>query len=212
MRKIIVTLIPLMIVGGAIMGWLFLQNQSASAPKNKTTTPLSAKDNKNTPNPNEHHYMDVDFARKMIVHNQQGIQMADIAKKNSTNEEIRQIATLISEELSSDTAQYANWLKEWKETYFNLSDFPQMDGHDMYPTHPGMATLSELSALEAATGASIDEQFLRLMIIHHEGAKELADSSMYDDMQFGKMIDLKTKTLKRQAEEIRVMKQLQTNE
>ena len=45
--------------------------------------------------------MDVDFARKMIVHNQQGVQMADIAKKNATSEEVRQLAALISEELSS---------------------------------------------------------------------------------------------------------------
>jgi uncharacterized protein (DUF305 family) len=85
----------------------------------------------------------------MIVHNQQGVQMADIAKKNATSEEVRQLAALISEELSSNTKKYTDWLNEWKETYFNLSDFPEMEGHDMYPTHPGMASLSDLNLLQA---------------------------------------------------------------
>lgn len=38
--------------------------------------------------------MDVDFARKMIVHNQQGVQMADIAKKNATSEELSTIGSV----------------------------------------------------------------------------------------------------------------------
>lgn len=210
MRKILVTVAVVMVFGGATAGWLILQNKPASAPKNKT--PLASK-NEKAVNPKEHSYTDVDFAQKMIVHNQQGIQMADIAKKNVTSEEVRQIAARISEELSTDTKQYIDWLTEWKETYFNLSDFPEMEGHDMYPTQPGMASLGELRALETATGASVDEQFLRLMVAHHEGANEMAsDNLAFRNMQFGQMIDFKTKTLKRQAEEIQTMKQLQTNE
>ena len=153
--------------------------------------------------------MDVDFARKMIVHNQQGVQMADIAKKNATSEEVRQLAALISEELSSNTKKYTDWLNDWKETYFNLSDFPEMEGHDMYPTHPGMASLSDLSALESAAGNSVDTLFLRLMIAHHEGANEMATEGYFKEMQFGQMISLKDETLKQQTEEVQTMKQLQ---
>lgn len=153
--------------------------------------------------------MDVDFARKMIVHNQQGVQMADIAKKNATSEEVRQLAALISEELSSNTKKYTEWLNEWKETYFNLSDFPEMEGHDMYPTHPGMASLSDLRELESATGSSVDKLFLRLMITHHEGANEISNAEYLKGMQFGQMINLKNKTVKKQTEEIQTMKQLQ---
>jgi uncharacterized protein (DUF305 family) len=198
-----------LVLGGAAFGWWFLQHQPVSTQKNEPTP--SASKNEKSSNPNEHSYMDVDFARKMIVHNQQGIQMADIAKQNATSEEVRQMAVRISEELSNDTKRYVDWLTEWKETYFNLSDFPEMDGHDMYPTHPGMASYGELSALKAATGTSVDAQFLRLMIAHHEGANEMANDLAFKDMQFGQMIDLKAKTTKRQAEEIQTMKRLQTN-
>ncbi|OYW43809.1 hypothetical protein B7Z28_00630 [Candidatus Saccharibacteria bacterium 32-45-3] len=185
-----------------------MQNQPASAPKNKTTQ--SVGESKKPSNPNGHSYIDIDFARKMIVHNQQGIQMADIAKKNAASAQVRQLATSISEELSNNTKQYIDWLTKWKETYFNLSDFPEMEGHDMYPTHPGMASLSDLSALESAAGNSVDTLFLRLMIAHHEGANEMATEGYFKEMQFGQMISLKDETLKQQTEEVQTMKQLQT--
>lgn len=208
MRKKVAIMAIVLVVGGAALGWWFLQNQPVSAPKSRPT-PLANKSEKPA-NPNEHSYMDADFAKKMIVHNQQGIQMADIAKKNAASEEVRQLAMSISDELSTDTKQYIDWLTEWKETYFNLSNFPQMEGHDMYPTGPGMATLGDLAALESATGSSVDELFLRLMIAHHHGAAEMADSIAFERMQFGKMISLKNQTLKKQVEETQAMKQLQT--
>lgn len=207
MRKTVTTIAVVLVFGGAAFGWWLLQNQPASAPKSKTTQ--AASKSKKPSNPNEHSYVDVDFARKMIVHNQQGVQMADIAKKNATNEEVRQLAASISDELSSNTKKYIGWLNGWKETYFDLSDFPEMEGHDMYPTHPGMASLSDLGALESATGGSVDELFLQLMIAHHEGANEMSKLGYLDNMQFGQMISLKNETLKKQADEVRAMKQLQ---
>ncbi len=159
--------------------------------------------------PTKHDVIDADFARKMIVHNQQGIQIADIAKERAVNEKVSSVATSISKELSTEIQQYVSWLSDWDETYFNLSDFPEMEGHDMYPTYPGMASVGELDKLKKATGDSIDEQFLSLMIRHHEGANEMANSIAFEKMQFGQMIDLKTKTLKRQTEEMKTMKQLQ---
>ncbi len=207
MRKIVITIVTVLVIGGVALGWWLLQNQPASAPKNKTTQ--SVGESKKPSNPNGHSYIDIDFARKMIVHNQQGIQMADIAKKNAASAQVRQLATSISEELSNNTKQYIDWLTKWKETYFNLSDFPEMEGHDMYPTHPGMASLIDLGALESATGGSVDELFLQLMIAHHEGANEMSKLGYLDNMLFGQMISLKNETLKKQADEVRAMKQLQ---
>ena len=197
----------MLVFGGAAFGWWLLQNQPASAPESKPMP--SASKSEKPANPNEHNYMDTDFAKKMIVHNQQGIQMADIAKKNASDDKVRQLAVRISDELTSDTKQYINWLTEWKETYFNLSDFPEMEGHDMYPTHPGMANLSDLRELESATGSSVDKLFLRLMIAHHEGANEISNAEYLKGMQFGQMINIKNKTVKKQIEEIQTMKQLQ---
>lgn len=193
---------------GGIAGWLVLRSQPAPASKNETVRSTAESETK--VNPNEHNYIDVDFAQKMIVHNQQGVQMADIAAKNATSGEVRRLAVSISEELSANTTQYIDWLTKWKEIYFNLSDFPEMDGHDMYPTHPGMASLSDLATLKSATGGSVDELFLRLMITHHEGSNEIANAEYLKGMQFGEMVHLKNETLKRQTREIEIMKRLQT--
>ena len=133
MRKIAIITAAVLVIGGATLGWWLLQNQPASAPKNKMTQ--STGKTTKTVDPNEHSYTDVDFAQKMIIHNQQGIQIADIAKKNAASEEVRQIAASISEELSTSTKQYIDWLTEWKETYFNLSDFPEMEGKFVFKTN-----------------------------------------------------------------------------
>ena len=191
MRKTVTTIAVVLVFGGAAIGWWFSQNRPASAPESKPAP--SASKSEKPANPNEHNYMDTDFAMKMIFHNQQGIQMADIAKKTASSEEVRQLAARISDELTNDTKQYIDWLTEWKETYFNLSDFPEMEGHDMYPTHPGMASLSDLRELESATGSSVDKLFLRLMITHHEGANEISNAEYLKGMQFGQIITSRTR-------------------
>jgi uncharacterized protein (DUF305 family) len=192
---------------GLFTGWLILRDRPASAPQNQATE--STDTTKETVNPEEHNRGDAGFAKKMLVHSQQGVEMAEIARKNAASEQIRQLAASIGEALSDDTKQYTAWLIEWNEPYTNLSDFPEMDGHDMYPTFPGMATYGDLTSLEAARGEGVDEMFLRLMIAHHEGAAQMASSIEFKEMQFGELISVKNETLKRQSEELQKMKQLQ---
>lgn len=206
MRKIVIIAAIAVTAGGATLSWLVLKNQPA--PNNETAQPIT----KNAAvDPEEHNYADSDFAKRMIVHNQQGIQMAEIAKKNAEDEDVRQLAASIREALSNSTEQYSKWLTEWNEEYFELSYFPEEEGHDAYPTHPGMASLNDLHSLRSATGSAVDEQFLRLMIAHHEGAAEMAEGVASDRMQFGAMISLKNETLNNQANEVQRMKLMLTN-
>ena len=140
MRKIVITIVTVLVIGGVALGWWLLQNQPASAPKSKTTQ--SASKSKKPSNPNEHSYMDVDFARKMIVHNQQGVQMADIAKKNATSEEVRQLAALISEELSSNTKLNLFWA-----FIYNMAGIPIAAGLFVWA---GLTLSPELAGLAMA--------------------------------------------------------------
>lgn len=208
-RKVIIGLIisgVIVALGVLVYAYRDQLFPKVTVPDNKVTESTETPDEKPV-DPTKHDFMDVDFAQKMIVHNQQGIQMADIAKERAVSEEVRRIAATISSELSTDTQQYVGWLTQWKEPYSNLSDFPEMDGHDMYPTHPGMASLAELDKLRSATGDLVDMQFLSLMIKHHEGSEQMA--KYQKSIQFGEMAQLKDAVIKRQAEEIRTMKQLQ---
>ena len=67
MRKTVTTIAVVLVFGGAAFGWWLLQNQPASAPKDQTTQRVSKSEKK--ADPEEHNFTDVDFARKMIVHN-----------------------------------------------------------------------------------------------------------------------------------------------
>ena len=207
MKKTLVTLIAASVVGAVVLGWLVFQNRSASAPP-KTTPPVS--NNQNQPDPNKHDFSDVDFSRKMIVHNQQAIEMTETILATSTNQAVRDIASDIQQEQKSAEDQYKSWLGEWNETYTNLSDFPEMDGHDMYPTYLGLASATNMATLKAATGSDADRLFIRLMIAHHEGAIQGDGTSSL--LQYGKLIEFKNKSLTSYKNDIKRLEDLQKEE
>ncbi len=207
MRKTVTTIAVVLVFGGAAFGWWLLQNQPASAPP-KTAPPVSS--NQNKPDPNKHDFSDVDFSRKMIVHNQQAIEMTEAILAVSTNQAVREIAAEIQQEQKSTENQYKNWLGEWNETYTNLSDFPEMDGHDMYPTYLGLASATNMAALKTATGSDADRLFISLMIAHHEGA--IQDSGVVSDLQYGKLIEFKNKSLTSYKNYIKRLEDLQKEE
>ena len=207
MKKTLVTLIAASVVGAVVLGWLVFQNRSISAPP-KTAPPVS--NNQNQPDPNKHDFSDVDFSRKMIVHNQQAIEMTETILATSTNQAVRDIASDIQQEQKSAEDQYKSWLGEWNETYTNLSDFPEMDGHDMYPTYLGLASATNMATLKAATGSDTDRLFISLMIAHHEGAIQGDGTSSL--LQYGKLIEFKNKSLTSYKNDIKRLEDLQKEE
>ncbi len=207
MKKTLVTLIAASVVGAVVLGWLVFQNRSVSAPP-KTAPPAS--NNRNQPDPSKHSFDDVDFSRKMIVHNQQAIEMTETILATSTNQAVRDIASDIQQEQQSAEEQYKSWLGEWNETYTNLSDFPEMDGHDMYPTYLGLARATDMAILKAATGNDADRLFIRLMIAHHEGAIQGDGTSSL--LQYGKLIEFKNKSLTSYKNDIKRLEDLQKEE
>ena len=89
---------------------------------------------------------DVMFARMMIPHHQQAVEMADIAlSKTSASSKVQGLATAI---------------KSAQEPGMNHGT--------------GMMTTAEMSKLKAAEGTEFDRLWLTLMISHHEGAVTMA--------------------------------------
>ncbi len=204
MKKILTILAVGLIIGGATLSWLFLRNQPVQAPKNAAST---ASKKQEAIDPNKHGFFDVDFSQKMIVHNQQAIEMTQTILATSTNPTVRELATEIQTGQISAEEQYKSWLGEWNETYTNLSDFPQMDGHDMYPSYPGLVTATDISKLRSAKGTEADQLFISLMIKHHESA--IQGSEISNDIQYGKLIDFKNKSFADYKNEIDRLKKLQ---
>ncbi len=98
---------------------------------------------------------DVTFARNMVPHHRQALEMAKLA--------------------STEIQQMNGWLARWGA--MSTSSMPSMTGMDQ-GSMPGEMTDAELRQLEQANGAEFDRMFLEMMIRHHQGAVEMAKTEL----------------------------------
>jgi uncharacterized protein (DUF305 family) len=122
---------------------------------------------------------DVAFAQGMIPHHAQAIEMADMALEISTDADVTALAEQIKAAQGPEIDQMTTWLTDWDQVVPD-PDAP-MDEHmggagGMMTT--GMMSEADLVRLGEATGAGFDRMFLEMMILHHEGAIEMAEQQL----------------------------------
>ncbi len=141
---------------------------------------------------------DVAFAQMMIVHHQGAIQMADLAPSRAQNQDVLALASRIKAAQAPEIDQMTSWLTAWGAAAPSMmagsatSGMGGMDhgGMDMGGTTsaaessamsmPGMMSGDQMQQLESASGAAFDKMFLELMIVHHQGAIEMAETEIAD--------------------------------
>jgi uncharacterized protein (DUF305 family) len=138
------------------------------------------------------------FAEMMIPHHQQAVDMSDLALKKSTNPKILDLAQRIKSAQSSEIIQMQSWLGG-KEANSMMSDH---SGHSM----GGMLTEEEFSKLESSSGITFDTLFLEGMIVHHEGAIDMAQ--MIKETTTQEVNTFGLNVVEVQSEEIREMKEI----
>jgi uncharacterized protein (DUF305 family) len=109
---------------------------------------------------------DVDYARMMIEHHTQALEMTELAPDRVESPKVKALAERISAAQGPEINGMRGWLKEHGED-------EKGDGHE-HAAMPGMATDAQLKKLGAARGKAFDQLFLTLMITHHEGAITMA--------------------------------------
>lgn len=115
---------------------------------------------------------DVMFAQMMIPHHEQAVEMADLAlEKDGVSAEVKDLATDIKAAQDPEIKTMSEWLTEWKAPASASNGMDHGGGHD---AGAGMMSDDDMQALQAAEGAEFDEQWLTMMIEHHEGAVEMA--------------------------------------
>jgi uncharacterized protein (DUF305 family) len=126
--------------------------------------------------------VDAGFSRDMARHHLQGVEMANVALERSTDPEVRQLAFDISSTQTNQVGQMEGWLALWGVPPSGGDPMSWMTdgghtGHAMVMDGlmPGMATEDELAELRGLSGTEFDVQFLRLMIRHHQGGREMAE-------------------------------------
>ncbi|GAA1017520.1 hypothetical protein Aple_032020 [Acrocarpospora pleiomorpha] len=110
---------------------------------------------------------DVMFAQMMIPHHQQAVEMAELAETRAGDAEVRDLAAKIKAAQDPEIVMLRGRLTAWGEP-----EAPEggHSGHSM----PGMMPEDDMKKLEASTGAEFDRLFSQLMIVHHNGAIEMA--------------------------------------
>ncbi len=118
------------------------------------------------------------FARDMIVHHGQAVQMAEIVRDKTNSDDIRLLAADISLTQQGQIGIMQGWLQVWGLPITGEEPAMAWMGHPTDGLMPGMATPEEITRLSQLPPDRADELFLRLMINHHEAAIPMAQAVM----------------------------------
>ncbi len=138
-----------------------------------------------------HNAADIAFAQLMIPHHEQAVRMANFTLINTKNPKILALGTKIEQAQPLEITTMTGWLKAWGQpvtasptTSKPMAEMGDDMGHDMsdsggdMPGMKGMLTFQQLKDLANIQGAAFDRMFLELMIVHHQGAVEMAKTEL----------------------------------
>lgn len=157
----------------------------------------------------EHNDADTAFAQMMIVHHEGAVEMADLAVREASSEEVRALAEDISAAQGPEIELMRSWLDAWGEEPA-AGGAHGMDHGDMDMSGMEMEGLTQeeaMAELSGLTGAAFDERFLELMVAHHQGAVQMAQAQL-EDGENPQAVELAQRIIADQQAEIAHMQEL----
>ncbi|CUR59849.1 Lipoprotein [metagenome] len=166
----------------------------------------------------EHNSADVAFASDMITHHAQALSMVDLTLDRDLDPEVQALAEDIREAQGPEIETMADWLTAWGEDVPATMRDHVNGGHDMddmsdnmddmgHDDMPGMMSADDIDELENSSDAEFQDMWLEMMIEHHEGAVEMAQTEQSDG-RFKDAVDLAGQVITTQTAEIETMKEL----
>jgi uncharacterized protein (DUF305 family) len=116
------------------------------------------------------------FARDMMVHHAQAVQMAEIVCDRTSSDAIRLLASDIALTQQAQIGIMQGWLQVWGLSITSTKPAMAWMGHPMDGPMPGIASPEEIDRLSKVPPDVADVLFLRLMIVHHEAAMPMAEA------------------------------------
>jgi uncharacterized protein (DUF305 family) len=153
----------------------------------------------------QHNAADVAFAKGMIPHHRQAVEMADLAPSRAQSAEVKKLAEDIKKAQDPEIKTMSGWLTSWGE---QVPAEGAMD-HSMHGMHgmKGMMSAEEMERLEKSSGKAFDTAFMELMIKHHEGAVAMAEEEQKNGA-YQPAKDMADAIITSQTAEIRQMNEL----
>lgn len=126
----------------------------------------------------------VTFARDMMAHHLQAVEMAVLMRDRSEDVELRQLALDILLTQQAQIGQMQGWLAVWGLPLAGSE--PLMSGTIMHggtampmtPEMMGMQPAAEVQKLQTLPVAEAEVHFLRMMIAHHQGGVLMAEAAL----------------------------------
>jgi uncharacterized protein (DUF305 family) len=116
------------------------------------------------------------FARDMMVHHAQAVEMAEIVRDKTGSEEIRTLAADIALTQQAQIGQMQGWLQVWDLPPTGTEPAMSWMGEPHEGRMPGMASPEEINDLQQASPEEAEALFLQLMVPHHEAAVPMAQA------------------------------------
>ena len=194
--------IPLAVSTGVLTLALALSGcaDNSTAPSRETTSPSQSSSASMATEADEM------FVTMMIPHHQQAIDMADILlAKDGADPRVVELAEQIKAAQGPEIDKMLGWLEAWGVDY----DPDSMGGmdHGSIGGDDSMMSEEDMTLLEDADAAEASRLFLEQMIVHHEGAVDMAQTAL-DDAQNPDVLDLAQQVIDDQTAEIAAMQEL----
>lgn len=198
MKKTLLIVIGVLIVGAGITGWQFNKNKNTDTTITKSsqtqTSSMSSMQKQFAAYTGTEY--DKVFLASMIVHHQGAVQMAQMALTSANHPELINMAKNIVSAQTSEIAQMQSWQKAWGYTTNDASTTTVTK--QMQTEMDGM-----MAQLNGKTSNAFDEAFLTQMMMHHQSAidmsKPAANNASHQDVKTiaGSIITAQTKEVSR---------------
>jgi uncharacterized protein (DUF305 family) len=129
----------------------------------------------------EHNAADVAFAQGMLPHHTQAITMSSQASERAASAEVKDLAAKIEQAQAPEIDQMNQMLNAWgaPAPQPGSTQMPGMPGMGMGGmSMPGMMNEGQMQQLATLSGPAFDRAFLRMMIEHHTGAVQMAQTEL----------------------------------
>ncbi len=149
---------------------------------------------------------DLHFIDLMIMHHQEGIEMAQMAQTKAVNPKVKALADRIVADQQKDIEELQGHRNHWYAGKPPMD--PAMMSSMMQSMHPGMMSMEDTRRkLLAAQGAAFDRLFLETMIHHHQMAVDMSKEAR-TKAEHAEIKDIARKTIAKQTAEIAEMNRL----
>lgn len=114
---------------------------------------------------------DVSFLTMMYPHHAQAVEMAKLVPGRSQNQELITLAANVEKAQAPEMEQFAALLRSFGK--------PAPQATMNHPMN-GVMTPEQMTQLRDASGADFDRMWLQMMIAHHQGAVDMANTEIAD--------------------------------